>query len=261
MLFSKRFGMMSVTAILLLTASGGRPSQAAAADSTPARREETMCCKVTKLAQAPTIDAKWDKFPWQSLAPERICRYMGEKPAHFPQAEVKIAYDEAALYLIFRVQDRYVRAVTAECQGAVCQDSCVEFFFTPCADVSQGYFNVEVNCGGTVLFNFQRARQKDVVEIPEAECRKLSIAHSMPRIVDPEIATPVTWMVEYRVPIEILKKYCPAAVSPTAGTVWRANFYKCGDNTSHPHWLTWSRVDFPRPQFHLPECFGVLKFE
>jgi hypothetical protein len=40
-----------------------------------------------------------------------------------------------------------------------------------------------------------------------------------------------------------------------------ANFYKCADQTSHPHWLTWASVDYPQPKFHLPEFFGRLVFE
>ena len=35
---------------------------------------------------------------------------MGEYPLHFPDTRVKLAYDDQAIYLMFRVQDRYVRA-------------------------------------------------------------------------------------------------------------------------------------------------------
>lgn len=34
-----------------------------------------------------------------------------------------------------------------------------------------------------------------------------------------------------------------------------------GDNTSHPHWLTWAPVPSPRPDFHTPRSFGTLEFE
>ena len=44
-----------------------------------------------------------------------------------------------------------------------------------------------------------------------------------------------------------------------AGRAWRANFYKCGDQTSHPHWAAWSPVD--ELNFHLPRCFGTIAFE
>ena len=29
---------------------------------------------------------------------------------------------------------------------------------------------------------------------------------------------------------------------PKAGTLWRMNAYKCGDNTSHPHWISWKKL-------------------
>jgi hypothetical protein len=48
---------------------------------------------------------------------------------------------------------------------------------------------------------------------------------------------------------------------PGPGVTWRANFYKCADKTSHPHWLTWAHVNYPKPKFHLPEYFGRIEFE
>ena len=83
----------------------------------------------------------------------------------------------------------------------------------------------------------------------------------MPKIVDPEIAKPTTWTVEYRIPLDLLAKYYPKAVKPAPGVTWRANFYKCGDDTSHPHWLSWSCVDRPKPDFHAPTSFGTLVFK
>ena len=41
----------------------------------------------------------------------------------------------------------------------------------------------------------------------------------------------------------------------------RANFYKCGDKTAHPHYLSWSPIDTPKPDFHRPEFFGELLFD
>ena len=47
---------------------------------------------------------------------------------------------------------------------------------------------------------------------------------------------------------------------PEPGVGWRANLYKCADDSSHPHWLTWAHVDNPTPDFHLREFFGILRF-
>ena len=219
-----------------------------------------MFCNVTRLLGASKCNSDWDRSPWGDIPSELIQEYMGTKPDHFPKAEVKIAYDDIAVYVMFRVGDRYVRAVAVEHQDSVCTDSCVEFFFTPDSDVSKGYFNLEMNCGGTMLFHFQQAPGKGRIEIPKSECNKIKCAHSLPRIVEPEIEEPVTWTVEYCIPIALLKRYCQV-ITPALHAVWRANFYKCADDTSHPHWLTWSPVNFSKPNFHLPQFFGVLKFE
>lgn len=216
---------------------------------------------MTRLTSPPTAGADWDKPPWQKIPSEPIRNYMGKMPDHFPNTEVKIAYEDMAIYVMFRVADKYVRAVAAKHQDSVCGDSCVEFFFTPGADVSRGYFNLEVNCGGTMLFHYHPgSRKKRFDEIPVSDCDKIIITHSLPRLVDPEIQESVTWTVEYAIPVALLKRYYPVS-TPKPHALWRANFYKCADNTSHPHWLTWSPVDYPKPNFHLPQAFGVLEFE
>ena len=135
----------------------------------------------------------------------------------------------------------------------------MEFFFTPGLDLSVGYFNIELNCGGTLYFDFN-VPGKPSVEIARADCDTMTIAHSMPRVVNPEATEPTTWTIEYSLPVRILEKYCPV-VRPAPGSMWRANLYKCADKTSHPHWLTWAFVDFPRPRFHMPEFFGTLEFK
>ena len=219
-----------------------------------------MFCKATRHESFPMEDTAWDGFPWKGIPSEVLRNHMGKKPDHFPKVEVKIAYDNLAVCVMFRVEDRYVRATATTHQDNVYKDSCVEFFFTPGSDVSKGYFNLEMNCGGAMLFHFQTEPRKDRNVIPESECSKITSVHSLPRIVDPEIEAPVTWTVAYRIPIALLERYCQV-ISPAPQAVWRVNFYKCADDTSHPHWLTWSPVDLPDPNFHHPQSFGILQFE
>jgi hypothetical protein len=185
---------------------------------------------------------------------------MGEKPAHFPKVQAKLAYDEEAVYVIFHVDDRFVCAKAQAYQDQVCEDSCVEFFFTPSADITDGYFNLEVNCGGTVMFKHQRYHEVDEVPISQDEFYYVWLEHTLPKIVDPEITEPVTWVVEYRLPFSVLTRYAQVE-QPSPGVIWRGNFYKCADSCSHPHWLTWSPIDFPEPDFHMPSQFGYLEFE
>lgn len=218
-----------------------------------------MYATVVRLPTGAAVKADDGSPPWCGVPALTLDHHMGRRPDHFPRTTVKLAYTAAAVHVRFRVADRYVRATARRHQESVCGDSCVEFFFTPLAEASSAYFNLEINCGGTVLFHFHPAAGQEAAVIPVEDCAGIVTDQSLPPIVDPEIKAPVTWTLAAAIPLDLLRRYGPVAV-PQTGTVWRANFYKCADRTSHPHWLTWSPVDFPRPNFHLPRFFGQLEF-
>ena len=219
-----------------------------------------MQYNVQKTTEGFDLNSQWDQGDWANAVPVELTQFMGEKPSHFPRTQVKMLYDTENVYVFFRVEDNYVRAVAQNFHDPVCNDSCVEFFFTPGRDISKGYFNMETNCGGMILLCHQTGRGENVQEVSEEDCKKIQLLKSMPKIVDPEINGPTTWTVKYAIPYSILKKYADVDI-PAAGTQWRANFYKCADMTSHPHWLTWNKVKRPGPDFHVPEYFGILVFE
>ena len=219
-----------------------------------------MPYQINKVTKPVVIDGRWDKEPWSGIKPLIIENYMGAEPEHKPGTLAKLVYDDSALYVIFHVEDRYVRAVAPEHLATVYEDSCVEFFLTPGNDIIKGYINVEINCGGTVGMYYQLEVGKGRMPFTEGDIEKLTVAHSMPKIVNPEIAKTTVWTIEYRLPYEVLAKYCKAT-KPGPGVRWKGNFYKCADATSHPHWLTWSPIDFPKPKFHMPEYFGKLVFK
>ena len=216
--------------------------------------------RVARLREPVAIDANWHKRAYEHIQPLAVARHMGEKPRHHPHVLAKLAWHEDSLYVIFHVEDRYVRAVARNYQDPVCRDSCVEFFFTPGCELGLAYFNVEINCGGTLLF-WWHPQASEAVPVAVEDANKIEIAHTLPKIVAPEISAPTTWTVEYRLPFAVARKYCADARTPAPGVVWRANFHKCADGSSHPHWLTWSFVDHPTPRFHLPQYFGTLIFD
>lgn len=218
---------------------------------------------VTRLSEPVEINSVWDKAPWNGIEPLKIQHHMGDEPEHRPGVQAKVAYDEDAIYVIYRVEDQYVRCALTEYQAPVFRDSCVEFFFTPSNDLADGYFNLEMNCIGNALFHFQRGEgeQRERARLSYEHFQELTIAHSVePEMVAEEHEEPLLWTLEYRIPFDMLEEYSPIT-RPTSGVEWRANFFKIGDHTSHPHWLTWSVIERERPAFHVPEYFGTLVFE
>jgi hypothetical protein len=89
------------------------------------------------------------------------------------------------------------------------------------------------------------------------ECAMIAVNHSMPEEVELEIVKPTEWRLGFSIPLDLLERYA-GRLRALKGSQWRANFNKCGDETSRPHWATWAPVD--ELNFHKPECFGKIKF-
>lgn len=228
--------------------------------STGTETQDDATYKVAFTKKPVKIDANWDKSAWKKVKPADITNYMGKIPEFKPEAQVKMMYDKDNIYLIFRVKDRNVRCITNKINGPVWQDSAVEFFFSPDMTSPLLYFNLETNCGGTPLLYYNVVPGRESKTLTEDEIREIDIAHSLPEIIDPEIKEPVTWTLEYKIPFSLLEKYSKIT-RPAKGVEWRANFYKIAENSSNPHYITWSKIDKPKPDFHVPQSFGTLIFE
>jgi Carbohydrate-binding family 9 len=209
----------------------------------------------------PPLEAGWEDAAWQSASTLEIAHFRPEGSEHRPRTRARLLRGPEGLHGLFRVEDRYVRSVHSRFQDPVHEDSCVELFLEPPG--GHGYLNFEFNCGGTLLAShvtdprrvpggFAAFRQ-----LPEEDGRRVLVRGSLPRVVDPEITEPVSWQLGFFVPTALLEEYT-GPIGPLGGQVWRGNLYKCGDKTSHPHWAAWSPVD--ELNFHLPRCFGTLRF-
>ena len=206
------------------------------------------------------IDANWEKGPWQNVPELEVNNILGESPGFIPKTVAKIIYDAEYIYVIFRVEDKFVRALPRRPNDEVWKDSCVEFFFAPDEEQPLYYFNLEVNCGGVPLMKYTTAPRKEFVTMGPDDFDMLEIAHSMPEVVDPEEEGPLTWTVEYKIPLQLLKKYSKIS-TPASGVIWKANFYKIAEISSNPHYITWSEIRGDEVSFHKPEYFGSLRFE
>ena len=216
---------------------------------------------VSRVKRRTEMLGLWDGPAWCEVPCLEIACFRPEGSRHRPVTRVKLSYDTDGLYGLFQVHDNYVRCLRTRFQDPVYKDSCVEFFVQPKPE--GGYFNFEINCGGALLASYITDSTrvcdgfKACTHLSETDARRLRIFHSMPTVVEPELIDDTTWYIEFFIPFALLEAYVgPIAIDK--GSVWDANFYKCGDETSHPHWGAWSPVD--ELNFHLPRCFGRLGF-
>jgi hypothetical protein len=151
---------------------------------------------VKRLKKPMKIDGNWNKAQWRPVKAIELTNFMGQIPPFRPIVHAKMVYDENNLYVIFRVNDRYVRSVIEEYNGPVSTEACVEFFFSPDTSLPERYFNLEINAGGTPLMACHTFHQKEYQQFSVEDLKKIEIAHSLPKKVDPEMVTPIFWTVE-----------------------------------------------------------------
>jgi hypothetical protein len=206
--------------------------------------------------------ADWTSPVWQHADVLHVDQFRPESSAHHPMTQAKLLHDNTSIHVLFCVQDNYIRSIQTEYQSPVSTDSCVEWFAQPRSD--RGYINFEVNCGGTLHSSYIEDPTrvpggfKRFTYLPVDLAAQIHIQHSMPAVVEPEIAVPTTWLVYYRVPVTLFEWYA-GKLGRLSGQTWQSNFFKCADHTSHPHWAAWSPVQ--ELNFHRPQDFAPIGFE
>ena len=171
-----------------------------------------------------------------------------------PEVTFSLGYTDNELLLKFRVREKEILAQRTESNQSVCTDCCVELFFSPKDGL---YYNLEFNCIGTMLVGRGSCRADSRVIDPEtiAKIRRASSLGSEPFDVQ---TGDLIWNLVAAIPLEVLE--LPKG-SELSGRVFRANLHKCAENTPTPHFVTWSPIDTPEPDFHQPDFFGELAFE
>jgi len=198
---------------------------------------------------------------WKALPALDVDCFRPESSRHRPRTRLKLGYTPHGLCGLFRIADRFVRCVHTGFQARVFRDSCVECFLQP--DGRGGYFNFEFNCGGSLRVAYitdpTRVGEgfKAAAPLTPAQGAQVRVEASLPARIDPEIQGPVDWQLSFFIPFAMLESYAgPLQVQP--GVRWRGNFFKCADESSHPHWASWAPLN--ALNFHTPACFGTLHF-
>jgi hypothetical protein len=216
------------------------------------------------VSTPPRLVAEWSDPTWSSAEVLSINQFHPQSSDHRPITSARMLHAAGQLFVQFHVQDRYVRCVNNRFQDRVSKDSCVECFLSPRADA--GYFNFEMNCGGTLLLYYiedatrtDSALFRKYTVLSEEDAKDVRIVSSLGGRIEPEIKEPLAWTLAMSAPLAFFERFV-GNLGELAGQAWAGNFFKCGDETSHPHWASWSDIG-QRLRFHQPERFGEIRFE
>lgn len=171
--------------------------------------------------------------------------------AYKPVCRFKAARSSQSLYLHFQVIEKHIRALYATDQQPVWEDSCVEFF---CKLPEQDhYYNFEFNCIGTCLATKRKGRNIDVEPLSDIQLKSIKRFSSLGNSPFAEKTGDFEWHLTVEIPFEVLQ-----TIPEKLPEKLQANFYKCGDGTATPHYLSWNLIATNKPDFHRPEFFGEI---
>lgn len=162
------------------------------------------------------------------------------------------AYSKTSVYILFEVEGDDLRADYEDDNSPTYEDSCVEFFVKN--PESETYFNFEFNCIGT-CFASERISRTNFSLLPPKELKRIKRLSSLGHRRFETLEGEYCWSVMVVIPFDLMNLDGMNLPKYVAG-----NFYKCGDLTPHPHYLTWNPIDAPQPDYHRPECFGKIVF-
>lgn len=214
--------------------------------------------KVAFVAAEPETDVienafESEKIEWNPIA----CINWPEFPCT-PEVSFRIMHSESEIYIQYKVRQQGARAVyDFDCDSQPWTDDCVEFFTTPSPTCGK-YFNLEMNCIGHGIFCYgpDRFHRFSCDGPVVSRIRRHASLGSTPI----NLKGDVEWNLTVAIPKE-LYSVAGDEIPPFSGRTVPANFYKCGDNTDTPHYLSWNPISTPAPNFHCPEYFGELAFE
>jgi hypothetical protein len=197
-------------------------------------------------------DLNWDliprleirEFPWYKS---------GSKQRTF----IQLAHSDSKIFVKILSEDSWSYACKNKLNSQVCEDSCVELFFSPRNKKGSPYFNIEVNCIGTLHFAYGAGREHRIKCSPD-QAEQLKIQASLPGPLKEEMASDSQWTVELEIPIVVLSEWVGESLHLKDN--WWANFYRCGGRKD-PQYAVWNHIQTDEPDYHRPEQFGEIVFD
>lgn len=183
-------------------------------------------------------------YPWN-------CEYR-------PESFGVLGYNDENIFLYMRSYDKKRRAEVYSDNGDIYADSCLEFFFNPCPDSRDVFFNLEINPRRYLYLAFGE---------PDMNKRHLYTTdeynHFDLTILDKEAAlSGEYWDVSASIPFSFIKRVMPE-FNFIENMRFTGNFYKCGDETPAPHFGCWSKIipSSSVPSFYETKFFGQILFK
>jgi len=168
-----------------------------------------------------------------------------------PSCRFKIARSAQSLIIYFNVVENNIRALCDHDQDSVEEDSCVALFLKIPGE--KNYFSFEFNCIGVCRAAERESKEAHVRFLSTLRLDSIKRISTLGNSAFTEKNGNFGWNLTVEIPFSVID-----IASNDLPKTLLANFYKCGDGTITPHYLSWSHILADQPDFHQPGSFGVL---
>ena len=220
--------------VALVWFAGTCAFQAKAADSTPdpAKLPPPKRVVIPKLAGTLQLDGKIEEPVWQKAAVLKPFLHNDGKGQGREGTEVRVWYDDHALYLAWICTDSDIQATFTQRDSRFWEEEVVEFFITP--DKLERYFELQWNPLGGVFdaIIMNEIDPKGVSKKFDGDwsftAKGMKSAVWVQGTVGKSEDKDTSWQVEVTVPFADLDR-----PTPKPGEVWRGNFYRFKIGRAH----------------------------
>lgn len=170
-----------------------------------------------------------------------------------PKVSFKIAHDNENIFLHYFVEENEILAETKDDNGPVWTDSCVEFFIS---FDNIFYYNAEFSCIGKALLAYRPGRA-NAVHADTGVMNSIKRFSSLGSEPFGKRQGEFKWDMLLVIPVSV---YWKSGLTSFKGIEAKGNFFKCGDNLSECHYLSWNPIKTEKPDFHRLDFFDKILF-
>jgi hypothetical protein len=184
---------------------------------------------------------------WRKAKPVRFeADWQGKNADPHRQTEVRLLWTRELLYLKFVARYRLITVFDDADPGGrrdrLWDRDVAEVFLQPDPPQLRRYKEFEVSPNGFWI------------DLEIANGALQHIKSGLRRRVSIDEATKI-WAAELAIPMKSLVQHFDPA------SVWRVNFFRVEGPTEPRFYSSWQLTNTPQPNFHVPDRFGLLKFE
>jgi hypothetical protein len=206
---------------------------------------------IARYSAKPIEVGAFDHPVWENCDPVRIEYYWsGDLAPASRHAEARLCWSDEALHVRF-VCEQHEPLIVAEnpvtdrkTLGVWDRDVC-EIFVAPDATHPERYFEFEAAPTGEWV-------DLGIVVTPAGRETDWDFQSGMTTAAKLE---PQSLKIAIRIP------WSRVIPQPKKGDVWRVNVFRCVGPEAPERYLAWRPTRTPEPNYHVPEAFGMLRFE